>query len=302
MPASLAPELLTGILRERLGFEGLIVTDNTAMTGFTSVMPRAEALPRAVVAGNDMLLGNVDVETDFAILLDAVGDGRIPPKRLDEAVRRVLALKASIGLHVETDRSQRELPDVAEESQWRASIAENATTVVKNRGGLIPLTPRPGLRALVYVLGDAATFYDPTPPLSAYFIAGLRERGLDVEIRRVPGNTTTIPEAELLHEHFDVCLYYADVRFVGNSNVLRLAWTPAQGPDAPRHVATLPTVLVSIADPYLLQDVPMIQAAINGYTPSTATVDAALAVLFGEREAVGVSPVDPFAGHWDAAL
>jgi beta-N-acetylhexosaminidase len=61
-------------------------------------------------------------------------------------------------------------------------------------------------------------------------------------------------------------------------------------------------VLVSVADPYLLQDAPMIPAAINGYTPTTDTVESALAILFGERAAQGTSPVDPFAGHWDAAL
>jgi len=84
--------------------------------------------------------------------------------------------------------------------------------------------------------------------------------------------------------------------------VLRLSWTPWQGPEAPRHVATLPTALVSIADPYLLQDLPMIRTAINAYTPTSSTVEATLGVLFGEIVAQGRSPVDPFAGHWDAAL
>jgi beta-N-acetylhexosaminidase len=99
-----------------------------------------------------------------------------------------------------------------------------------------------------------------------------------------------------------VCIYFANVRFIGNSNMLRLAWSPWQGPDAPRHVAQLPTALVSIADPYLLQDMPMVKTAINGYTPSPATVDACLAGLFGEISFRGVTPVDPFCGHWDAAL
>lgn len=105
-----------------------------------------------------------------------------------------------------------------------------------------------------------------------------------------------------MHERFDVCIYFANVRFIGNSNTLRVTWSPWQGFDAPRHVASLPTVLVSIADPYLLQDMPMVRTAINGYTPTPATVDAALEVLFGATEAVGVSPIDPFAGRWDAAL
>ncbi len=302
LPATLAPELLQGVLRERLGFNGMIVTDNSAMTGFTTVMPRAEGLPRALAAGNDMVLGNVDVETDFAILCRAAGTEALPIARLDDAVRRVLATKASIGLHRGADRSDAEKPDFEQERAWRAELAAASVTVTKNTAGILPLRADEGTRALVYVIGDQPTFYDPTPSLAPRFVDGLRARGLDVEVRTIPGSGTTVPEAERLHERFDVCVYFADLRFEGNTNGFRVHWTPPQGPDAPRHAATLPTVLVSVADPYLLQDMPMVRAAINGYTPTTATVDAALAVLFGEAEARGIAPSDPFAGRWDAAI
>ncbi|HEY5319389.1 MAG TPA: hypothetical protein VIJ76_00795 [Galbitalea sp.] len=173
---------------------------------------------------------------------------------------------------------------------------------MKDTQQLLPLSARKYRRALVCVVGDRPTFYDPTGPFAPQFIDGLRARGLEVEVRQIPGPATTPAEADRLHEKFDVCIYFANVRFVGNTNGLRLVWSPWQGFDSPRHVATLPTVLVSIADPYLLQDAPMIKTAINGYTPTRATVEATLQLLFGEIDAVGVSPVDPFAGHWDAAL
>jgi beta-N-acetylhexosaminidase len=217
-------------------------------------------------------------------------------------VRRVLAVKASIGLHRLVDRSEWEQPVPAEETAWREDIARRSVTLVKDTQDLLPLDPTRHRRALVYVLGDEPTFYDPSGPFAPRFVEGLRTRGLEVEVRTIPGNSTTPAEAEHLHESFDVCLYFANVRFIGNSNSLRITWSPWQGFDAPRHVATLPTALVSIADPYLLQDVPMIRTAINGYTPTPATVDAALAILFGEASALGTSPIDPFAGHWDAAL
>lgn len=302
MPATLAPELIDGVLRQQLGFNGLVVTDNSAMTGYTAVMPRATALPRTINAGLDMVLGNVDVETDFGILLDAARSGEIPAPRLDEAVRRVLAAKASIGLHRETDRSGWEQPDVAEEQGWRARLARESVTLVKDTQSLLPLSPDRHRRALVFVLGDEPTFYDPTGGFAARFAEGLEARGLEVELRKIPGTTATPASADRLHEDFDVCVYFANVRFIGNSNTLRIAWSPWQGFDTPRHVATLPTALVSIADPYLLQDVPMVRTAINGYTPTPATVDAAVALLFGEIEPSGTSPVDPFVGRWDAAL
>lgn len=301
-PATIAPELIGGVLRGELGFRGLVVSDNSAMTGLTAVLPRHEALPRMLEAGVDMVLGNLDVDEDFTVLVEAVRAGRITRARLVESARRVLAVKASMGLHERVDRFGRNVPDPVEESGWRSDLAERSVTLVKDTQQLLPLDPARHRRAIVYVVGDAPTFYDPTPPLAPRFVEGLRVRGLEVEVRTIPGNTTTPAEAEHLHEHFDVCVYFSAVRFVGNQNLVRVAWSPWQGYDAPRHVATLPTALVSIADPYQLQDMPMIRTAINGYTPSTAVVDAVLAVLFGEIVARGTSPVDPFAGRWDAAL
>jgi beta-N-acetylhexosaminidase len=302
MPGTLAPELLRGVLREELGFAGLVVSDNSAMTGLTSLLPRHEALPRMLEAGVDMILGNLDVEEDFRILVDAVRTGRLGRDRLEESARRVLGTKASMGLLDRVDRRGRSVPDPVEEAGWRRDVAERSVTLVKDTQQLLPLAPERQRRVLVYVVGDAPTFYDPTPPLAPGFVAALRERGMEVEVREIPGNTTTVAEAEHLHERFDICIYFSAVRFVGNSNVLRMTWSPWQGFDAPRHVASLPTVLVSVADPYLLQDVPMIRTAINGYTPTTATVDAIVGVLFGDIPPRGESPVDPFAGRWDAAL
>lgn len=298
-PATLSPELL-GILRGRLGFNGMIVSDNSAMTGLTSLAPRAAGLAGMLNAGIDMVLGNLDAVEDFTLLLRAVRSGEVAIDRVDDAVRRILAVKASIGLHLTTSRIG--APDPTEERTWRDEIAVRSITLVKDTQQLLPLNPSSHRRCLVYVLGDEPTFYDPTPPLHPRFVAGLMARGLDVEVRTVPGNSTTPLEAEHLHERFDVCIYFAAVRFIGNSNTLRVHWSPWQGWDAPRHVASLPTALVSVADPYLLRDLPMIKTAINGYTPTESVVDAALAVLFGEAEALGASPVDPFVGRWDAAL
>ena len=302
MPATLAPEIVTGLLRERLGFNGMIVSDNSAMTGLTAVLPRAKALPKMLNAGLDMILGNLDVAEDFEILVHAARSGEISAARLDDAARRVLAVKASIGLHRTVDRGSWEQPNALEEDAWRLDIARRSVTLVKDTQDLLPLSPARHRRALVYVVGDEPTFYDPSGPFAPQFVEGLEARGLEIEVRTVPGNTTTPAAAEHLHEQFDVCIYFANVRFVGNSNTLRIAWSPWQGFDAPRHVASLPTALVSIADPYLLQDMPMVRTSINGYTPTPSVVQATLEILFGEREALGSSPIDPFVGHWDARL
>lgn len=302
LPASLSTELIQDVLRGHLGFNGLVTTDNTAMAGMTAALPRETALPLAVMAGNDVILGNLDVRGDMDILLRATRDGTITGERLDNAVRRILATKASLLLHRPADRAERWSRDPEEENTWRNELARASITLVKDTQMLLPLTAERFRRVLVYALGEGKTFYDPTASPVDRFADGLRSRGMAVDVEPIPGNDRTARDASLLHEKYDLCVYFADVRFEANSHTLRVNWSPPQGPDAPRHVATLPTALVSVSSPYLLEDMPMIRTAINGYTPTDATVDAALAALFGEVEFQGISPIDPFAGRWDARL
>ena len=88
------------LLRDRLGFNGLVVTDATTMAGFTIPMPRAKAVPRSIAAGADMFLFTRNLEEDYGFMLAGCHDGTITPERLDAAVSRVLGLKAALGLHL----------------------------------------------------------------------------------------------------------------------------------------------------------------------------------------------------------
>lgn len=97
-PASLSAELLTGLLREELGFNGLISTDATPMIAFCTAMPRAKAIPAAIAAGADMILFNKSLDEDYGYLLAGIEDGTVSMARLDEAVTRILATKASLHL------------------------------------------------------------------------------------------------------------------------------------------------------------------------------------------------------------
>ena len=99
VPASLSPELLKGLLRQKLGFNGLIVTDSTCMVGFSSAMKREKAVPYAIEAGCDMFLFNKDLEEDYQYMLNGYKQGILSEQRLDEALTRILATKAALGLH-----------------------------------------------------------------------------------------------------------------------------------------------------------------------------------------------------------
>ncbi|MGN0314243.1 MAG: glycoside hydrolase family 3 N-terminal domain-containing protein [Fusicatenibacter sp.] len=86
MPATVAPELLQGLLREKLGFQGLIITDATHMVGITGRMRRHDFIPRMLMSGCDMILYYRDHDEDIGYLKEALSDGRLTMERLDDMV------------------------------------------------------------------------------------------------------------------------------------------------------------------------------------------------------------------------
>ena len=100
-PASLSPEVVTGLLREEMGYEGVVCTDDLTMGAISNTYGMGEAAVLAVEAGCDLLLvchGADNLAEAHAALVEAVDSGRIPEERLDESVYRVLSLKAVYGL------------------------------------------------------------------------------------------------------------------------------------------------------------------------------------------------------------
>ena len=100
LPATLSPELINGLLKEQLGFNGLVVTDASHMIGMAAAMKRRDYVPAAIAAGCDMFLFFNDHEEDFNFMLDGYKNGVITEERLHDALRRILGLKASLKLHV----------------------------------------------------------------------------------------------------------------------------------------------------------------------------------------------------------
>lgn len=98
MPATLAPELITGLLKEQLGFNGMVITDASHMLGMTSAMRREDYVPRAIASGVDMFLFFNDIDEDFNFMLNGYRKGIISEERMNDAVRRVLGLKAKLNL------------------------------------------------------------------------------------------------------------------------------------------------------------------------------------------------------------
>ena len=137
-PATLSEKIINGLLREELGFKGVVITDGLTMTALTSFCEYDEMLIRLINAGNDILLGVNP--TDYDIVEKAVLDGRILMSRIDESAERVLALKEKIGLF--SDEPEEEIDMTVQPSITAAvdkKIAEKSITLVRDMKNLIPV-------------------------------------------------------------------------------------------------------------------------------------------------------------------
>lgn len=290
LPASLSPELLQGVLRKRYGFNGVITTDATIMAGFTMAMERRSALPAAIMAGCDMLVFNTDFEEDFLYLAEGLRNGLLTKGRLDEAVERILALKACVCFG---GGAVSEVPSKA----WHRECADRAITLVKNTDPeILPITPEryPDIR--LALLGKDNILDGSVGEIAKKY---LEEKGFYVEIYA--------PFEDDLHgtsglSASRLTLYLANYETASNQTTVRAKWCDKHALDTPRYINEEKSVFVSLANPYLLQDVPRIKTYVNAYTATYETITLTIDKLMGLSQFKGVSPVDAFCGLPDARL
>lgn len=163
MPATLSPELLKGLLRGELGFNGMILTDASHMVGVTCMYKRSEMLPRSIEAGCDMFLFFNDMDEDFGYMMDGYKSGIISEERLQEALERILALKARLGLSkkapLERMPKKENLANIIacdEHKAMAAEVAQQAVTLVKNKQDIFPITPEKYKRIMIVPVKGAS--------------------------------------------------------------------------------------------------------------------------------------------------
>lgn len=305
-PASLAPELVTGLLRGQLGFNGMIITDSATMTGLGCALPRRQLATAAINAGCDMFLFGRNLEEDFSYVWEDVQNGTISIQRLDEAVTRVLALKASLNLHIAeafVKDNYSEIVGCARHKTLAKACADQAITLVKDTQKLLPISPATHKRIWLHVLGDNPAFRGGSR-CKETVIARLQKEGFEVTCLDGAERDrmfTEVPVKEL-KARFDLILYIANMVTGGNNTTNRLFYAPRICGESPQHVMDIPTMFVSLGDPFHFVDVPMIRTFINCYNHSEFTLDALMDKITGRSAFKGVSPVDPFCGVWGADL
>lgn len=300
VPATLSPELLGGLLRQRLSFHGLIVTDSTCMVGFSCAMERARAVPYAIEAGCDMFLFNKDLAEDYAFMLEGYRSGILSQGRLQEALERILAMKAALGLHrkpvdglVPTEEALSILSCDAHR-RWADACAADAVTLVKDTQQLLPLKPAAHRKVLLEVLGD----FPSSGRVTETFSALLEKEGFAVTLYEREDFTRADFSVHTFRESYDLVIYLANVENASNKVTNRLDWFTffGNGNNVPWFVEERPVLFVSLANPYHLVDVPMVKTYVNCYANHDAMLEALMEKLMGRDDFRGESPVDPFCG------
>ncbi len=292
LPATLSPPIMTDLLRGELGFKGLVVTDSMGMGGVIRGFSPPEAALRAVKAGVDMVLLPPDPEGVIDALAEAVRSGEIPRERIEASVRRILTLKARLGLPKQRLADIRALPrKIASPANLRvAGLAfEKCVTLVKNEEAVLPLTDGMfGKRAAVLSLSSDADDHFAGRPFAreiqkrwpmavAYycdafsgreFLRDARARALEADIvilALFSSLRTAKGSVDLLPDHIDL--------------VRELTW------------ANKKTIAVSFGSPYFLRHFPEVNAYLCLYRNTLPAQEAAARAVFGEIDIAGRLPV-----------
>jgi beta-N-acetylhexosaminidase len=292
LPATLSEPIMTGLLRGRMGFRGLIVTDAIEMAGVMNTFSTEEASVRALLAGVDMLLLPPEPAKVIAHLAAAVREGRVPMRRVDESVRRILEAKASLGLHrerlVDLDELDRRIaPKPFLEQAFKTF--ESSVTLVKNEGGAVPLAADGRKVAILSLSSDLGDYF-----AGRTFVAEMRKRFPSAEAFYADGDTGQ----EALDEAFAAA---SRAQAVVVALFSRVSAGKGSVDLEPRHAALInafaalengPAVtVVSFGSPYFLRHFPEVDAYLCLYRNTPETQRIAPRALLGEMDIGGRLPV-----------
>ncbi|HIS47786.1 MAG TPA: glycoside hydrolase family 3 protein [Candidatus Scybalocola faecigallinarum] len=309
IPATNSKNIVSGYLRGVLGFNGLISTDASPMVGLLSNTKRAESVPQAIEYGCDMLLFTKDLDEDIAFMKAGIKNGLLSKERLEDANRRILATKAAMGLPklkeegklLKTEEDLKVL-SAPQHIQWAKECADMGVTLVKDVQQLLPLDAKKYKKVLLEILGD----FDSNDRVYGQFEELLTKEGFQVT-KYIPETFETIfldSKVEDFKKKYDLVIYIGNIENASNKTTARINWHTlfGAGNNLPWFVREVPTLFISVGNPYHLFDVPMIKTYINGYCHAPYVIEAIVDKIMGRGKFTGVSPIDPFCGKWDTRL
>jgi beta-N-acetylhexosaminidase len=289
VPATLSRNILTGLLRGDMNFQGLIVTDAMDMGGITSNYTPGEAAVLSIEAGSDVLLMSPSPDAAIAGLEDAVKSGRISEKQIDASVRRILAAKARLGLNksstVDIARLNQKFARPEYETQAQ-NIADRGVTLLRDAPWLLPLDATKPLRVLLVALSSDA---DPNP--GETIEPEIRPRVDSLKVLRADTQYSTVSALKLPPpDTYDAAIAALFVRVADRKGDVGF-------PEDQRAfvnqllAAEKPTVIASFGSPYLIERFPNAKTWLAEFSTNDVSQRAAVRAMFGQVAISGKIPV-----------
>lgn len=315
LPVTLSRAVLSGLLRQELGYDGMIVTDCMEMDAIAANYGTVDAAVMAVEAGADLVLISHTAQLQagaFEALLAAVQSGRISEARIDESVTRLLKYKAKRGLmekgtgtgtgndevhdSVSTSLSAEVLTDSASSKLQERNqplhqevarrISENSITLVRDQLNMLPLKPERTL--VITVATSVTTIADEQLTQAVTLGSALSHCGLDVFEVTVTPEEVAIRSARLLQaaEEDDVRQIVVGTYNAGSASgdpqCRLIGWLQQLGK---------PLAVVALRSPYDLLAIPEVQVYVAAYESRPLAMDSAARALMGHIPFAGKLPV-----------
>ena len=289
IPATLSQKILTGLLKEELGYKGLVVTDALEMQGVASLFSPGEAAVRAIEAGADVLLMPLDPDASIRAIENAIASGRLTRKRIDESASKVLAAKQKLGLYrsrsVKLDAITDDLQ--AEELDHLAQhVAEKAITLVKDEKHLLPAPAGDGS---CLVLLNEYQFTSRGETLVRAVQHGMPSVKVYVTNSSMPDSVLSAVASDTAAHCKQI---YAAAFVTVSANRGSVAMEGGLNAFLNQMVhGPVPVALFSLGNPYLLSSFPDISTYAAAFSTASSTETAVAKALLGEIAITGKLPV-----------
>jgi beta-N-acetylhexosaminidase len=288
IPASLSKNIITDLLKEELGFKGLIVTDAMNMNAITRYYSVAQSSVMAVKAGNDIILMPPDEEIAISSIADAVYSGEISIERINESVRKILAAKRWVGVDRQKETNIADIPAFvgSRENVFLArEIAEKSITMIKNDLAIIPADPEKYYATAVISFSEGSysgSYFNELVDQEFGYIKtiSLNKRSSDKDYKKAMEIAKT-SDIVLLPSYVKVRAYQGTVQMSEKQtkfikSVLQL---------------NKPSVIISFGNPYLLSLFPEAKTYLTAYGDAAVSQKAMIRAITGKTDITGSLPI-----------
>ncbi|MDQ0194212.1 glycoside hydrolase family 3 protein [Paenibacillus wynnii] len=298
VPATVSSKITHDLLRGRFGFEGIVLSDALDMGGFLGWGDYRKRTLDCFSAGTDVLLW--PGSRYFQVMEQAIEEGAVSMERLDQSVRRILEMKARLGVqHLDNmgtdtlavklhgDRLPPEQTEAAQKISKEA--ARRCVTLIRNRAEVLPLQADAVAKVLVIMLNKVTE--GRQFKRMGRFVELLAARGIEVDILDQFEPLDTIWKWEQAGKRWDVAFLPYFMPLHGMMNTARPVGDAAKAIWAMQQAETIRPIGVSFSTPYLLQDIPFLDTLVHAYSLHEETMEFTIKAMFGEIPFEGKSPV-----------